>query len=136
LIKLAQNKVLIVLLMLVAFIGQAMVSTAMSYANVTCAHEINADMAMMIHDDVVSGMANEAMNHASMMSDSSGQEHNQATMDCCQEQCQCPMNGCVSLSLLANTSFNALAIAEQKIPQLTSLHASQINASLYRPPIS
>lgn len=113
--------------MLVAFIGQAMASTVMSYATASCAHEMMADMSMM---------ADTMMNHASMMSDKSRQEQNQGTMDCCKEQCQCPMNGCVSLSLLVDTGFNSLVIAEQKIPQPSSLTPSQISASLYRPPIS
>jgi len=116
--------------MLMAFIGQAMASTAMSYATMPCTHEsMSAKMSMMTHDD----MANETMNHASMMLSDRNQEN---IMDCCQEQCQCPMSGCVSLSFLLNTSFNSEVIAEQKILQSSSLQQSQINSSLYRPPIS
>ncbi len=128
--KLAQNKIVVILLMLVAFIGQAMASVA-----VPCAHEsmMNTSMSMMTHESMTN------MNHAEMMSGSIEQSDNQATkMDCCQEQCKCPMNGCVSLSLFvnANPSFNYGAITQQKISQLPSLHQPQVNASLYRPPIS
>ena len=137
-IKRAQNKVLIVMLMLVTFIGQAMASTTMSYATASCTHEsMNADMANMVmnHDDMMSAIHDETNDQKK--SQQKGQEKNQGTMmDCCQEQCQCPMNGCVSLSLLVDTRFNYLAITEQRISQLSSLHRSQINSSLYRPPIS
>lgn len=110
--------------MLVAFIGQAMASTTMSYATVSCVHEsMNAKMSMMTHAD--------------MILNDSRYEKNQATMmDCCQEQCQCPMNGWVSLSLLFNIQFNSEVISDQKIFQPSSLLQSQINSSLYRPPIS
>ena len=58
------------------------------------------------------------------------------SMDCCQDECKCPMNGCVSLSFLLNTHTSSKAIAEQKILQLPSLLQSQSSSSLYRPPIS
>jgi len=103
---------------------------AMAYTATPCAHSIadaDADMPMM--------------NHAKMMSVSMDKNHQQenapeTNMDCCQEQCQCPMSGCVSLSVLVNNSFNHSISAEQKIVQLPSLHQSQINSFLYRPPIS
>ena len=113
------------MLMLVAFIGQAMASTTMS-----CEHESStANMSEMKHE----AMLDSTMNHSDMMSVNDDSNN---MMDCCQEQCKCPMNGCFSLSLLVNTHFNSLGIAEQKIPQLSSVHQSQINTSLYRPPIS
>ncbi len=126
--KLAQNKIVVILFMLVAFIGQAMASIT-----VPCAHEsMNTNMSMMTHE----AMTN--MDHA-MMIDSAEQTADENTlMDCCQEQCKCPMNGCISLSLLVNVnlSFNYGVITQQKISQLLSLHQPQVNSSLYRPPIS
>ena len=118
--------------MLIAFTTQVMASTAMSYAEISCTH---ASMgAKMTHDDMADGtMADDTMDHASMMLSDSNQEK---IMDCCQEQCQCPMSGCVSLSFLLSTNFNSEVIAEQKILQSSSLQQSQINSSLYRPPIS
>ena len=109
--------------MLVAFIGQAMASTAVSYSAASCVHGMmNTGMSMMTHDAITSDMVDETMSQATMMLNGE-QEKNQATMmDCCQEQCQCPMNGCVSLSLLFNSYFNSEIIAEQKIPQSSSLH--------------
>jgi len=120
--------------MLIAFIGQSMASTAMPYAEASCTHEsMNADMSMMNH----ANMVDTPMLHTDMMSVNEEQGNDQkATMDCCQEQCQCPMSGCVNLSFLLNTSFNSEVIAEQKILQSSSLQQSKINSSLYRPPIS
>lgn len=115
--------------MLLTFIGQAVASVSMS-----CSHEMNMDIHMefstMSHGDMPD-------THTSMMLESDKQESSQDyLMDCCQEQCKCPMSGCVSLSLLLDTGVNAEVIAEKKIFQLSLIHQSQINASLYRPPIS
>ncbi len=118
--KLTQNKIVVVLLMLVALIGQATASTAMP-----CVHEsMSTDMAMMNHTDMQSSQ--EARQGAEQTNE----------MECCQEQCQCPMTGCISLSMLVNNTFNSAFSAEQKILQFSQAHKSQVNASLYRPPIS
>ncbi len=119
--------------MLVAFTTQVMASSAMSYAAISCAHKsMSADMPMMTNGYVANEMPNKVMGQTSMMLS----DNNQEKMDCCQEQCHCPMSGCVSLSFLFNTHFNTEVIVEQKIAQLSSLHQSQVNSSLYRPPIS
>ena len=116
--------------MLVAFIGQAMASNVLSYTMVSCTHQsMQSDMKMMSH----------APNHESMMSESMDEktDNNQKMMmDCCQEQCECPMNGCVNLSVLFDTHFTANIMIEQKILQSSSSHQSQNTTSLYRPPIS
>lgn len=124
-----KGKIVIIALMLVTFVGQALASVTMS-----CSHEMTMDMEQsMMADD---NMPDTAI-HASMMRKNAKQNSGQnSLMDCCQEQCKCPMNGCVSLSLLLDTRFNTDVIAEKKIAQLPLIHQSQINASLYRPPIS
>lgn len=73
-----------------------------------------------------------------MMLENSEQVSSQGVlMDCCLEECKCPMSGCVSVSLLFDEiHFNTEIITEQKIAQLPLIHQSQINTSLYRPPIS
>jgi hypothetical protein len=116
--------------MLLAFTGQAIANTAMSYAMASCEHEnMTMEMSSMSHSEKNS----KVMNHKNMeKSDSNQNEY----MDCCQEQCQCPMNGCVSLSLLLNTYVVSEVIPEQKISQALHQHQSQTNSSLYRPPIS
>ena len=115
--------------MLVTFVSQALATVTMS-----CTHEMTMDMklSMMDHDNMP-----DTASHASIMveSDDKGSVEN-CLMECCQEQCKCQMNGCVSLSILSDIRFKSGVIAEQKIAQLPFLHQSQINASLYRPPIS
>jgi hypothetical protein len=125
-VKNTKAKIIIIALMLLTFLGQAVASVSMS-----CSHEMTMDMATMDHDNM-----SDSKSHKTMMLESDKQNSNQDyLMDCCQEQCQCPMSGCVSLSFLLDTRFNAGVIAEQKISQLSVVHKSQINASLYRPPI-
>ena len=127
--KNTKTKITIIALMLVTFFGQALASVSMS-----CTHEMAMEMSMMDHDNML-----DTASHASMMLASSEQYSDStqsAVMDCCQEQCKCPMSGCISLSFLFDTRFNAEIIAEQKIVQLPLIHQSQINTSLYRPPIS
>ena len=132
--KLMRSNILIVMLMLLTFTGQTLAKTTSVFYVASCAHEsMNADMPMMSHNAITGDMAHEMMSHDSVMLSENTQD---SIMDCCQEQCQCPMNGFVSLPFLFNSSFNAEVRAEQKIFQLSSLHQSQINSSLYRPPIS
>ena len=125
--KKTQANIYIIALMLMTFFGQTLASTAVS-----CSHEMSMEQSMMSHDN----MADNA-NHARMMlvSDelSTGQN---SLMDCCLEDCKCPMSGCISLSLLFDLRFNTEMISEQKIALLPLIHLSQINTSLYRPPIS
>jgi hypothetical protein len=129
-----KTKIIIIALMLVAFFGQALASVTMS-----CTHEMAMELSMMElsvmdHDNIVY-----TASHTSLMLVSSelDTDSSQSTvMDCCQEQCKCPMSGCISLSFLIDTRFNTAIIAEQKIVQLPLIHQSQINTSLYRPPVS
>lgn len=125
--KNTKAKITIIALILLTFLGQAVASVAMS-----CSHQMAMDMSTMSH-----GNMDDAISHTNMMLESDKQDSSQGyLMDCCQEQCKCPMSGCVSLSLLKDTRFYAGVIAEQKISQLALVHQSQINTSLYRPPIS
>ncbi len=113
--------------MLMTFLGQAFASATMY-----CTHEMTMELSMMDHDNM-----SDTASHASMMSESRDEGSSESgVMDCCQEQCKCPMSGCISISLLFDTGFSAGIIAEQKIAQLPLIHQSQINTSLYRPPIS
>jgi hypothetical protein len=123
-VKNTKTKIVIIALMFVTFFGQALASVTMS-----CTHEMAMELSMMTHDNMP-----DTASHARMMIESNDQ--GSGLMDCCQEQCKCPMNGCVSPSLLSDTRFKSGVIAEHKISQLPLLHQSQINASLYRPPIS
>ena len=82
-------------------------------------------------------MKNHTQSHANMMmKDSETDFTSKVLMDCCLEECKCSMSGCFSPSLLTDTSFNTEVILTQKIVQLMSIHQSQVDTSLYRPPIS
>ena len=128
--KRSKGSVIIITLMLLTFIGQAFAS-----ASISCNH----DMAMEPESSVASNsnMPN-TTDHTRMMLDSEESANSQSMlMDCCQEECKCPMSGCVSVSLLfSHVHFNAGVITQQKIVQLPLVLQSQINTSLYRPPIS
>lgn len=126
--KRSKGSVIIITLMLLTFIGQAFAS-----ASISCNH----DMAMEYSMEANSNMPN-TTDHTRMMLDSEESANSQSMlMDCCQEECKCPMSGCVSVSLLfSHVHFNAGVITQQKIVQLPLVLQSQINTSLYRPPIS
>lgn len=110
-----------------AFIGQTMASTTM-----LCVHKnLTTDMSMLSHHNHDISSVDDA--HGKLMVESSKKSND---MDCCQEQCQCSMSGCFSLSVLLDNTFNSLLKGEQKIVQLSSLPLIQVNTSLYRPPIS
>lgn len=115
--KFVQSNIVVVMLMLMTFIGQAMASTAMP-----CAH-VSMDMPMMNHEEMSNTDAMSVMDDEASM------------MDCCQDQCQCPMSGCVSLFVLINNHVSHSDKAEQGIYQIPLLHPSQVSSSLYRPPI-
>lgn len=116
------------------FIGQAMASTAMSYSGVSCIHDTMT--AKMSHSAMANNTSSTMSKANMMLADSESNTDMSMSMDCCQDECKCPMNGCVSLSFLLNTYTSSKAIAEQKILQLPLLHKSQPSSSLYRPPIS
>ena len=112
--------------MLIAFMGQSIAGNVLSYTMVSCNHQsMQSNMAMMSHED---------MTHTGMMTEQGSTQI--AIMDCCQEQCECPMNGCVNLSVLSNINFNVNVIVEHKILQLALSHQSRVNTSLYLPPLS
>lgn len=115
--------------MLMTFVGQTMASTTM-----LCVHESStADTSKFSHHNNDTSADGDSHHHGMLMMESNEKA---SEMDCCQEQCQCPMNGCFSLSVLVNNTFNPSLKGEQKITQLSSLALSQVNSSLYRPPIS
>jgi len=139
--KQMNNNIVIVMLVLTAFIAQAMASTAMSYSGVSCVHGTMmskmSDSTMSdstISDNTMPDSSMSKMNMA--LTDSEQDSDMNMSMDCCEDECKCPMNGCVSLSFLLNTYTSTIIVAEQKILQLSSSHQSQSSASLYRPPIS
>lgn len=115
--------------MLLTFISQAFASASLS-----CNHDMTMELSMTTNSNMP-----DTENHAGMTIENgeNASNHSMSLMDCCQDECKCPVNGCVSVSLLFNSiHFDTDIITQQKIAQLPLILQSQINTSLYRPPIS
>jgi len=108
----------VVVLVLLTFVGQAVASTA-----VPCHDMKSMDMSQTM-------MMNHSMDSADMASESI------TALDCCQQDCNCPMGLSVSVTLTSLFFVNNLNISSQKIEQYTNLLLNQPLTSLYRPPIS
>jgi len=116
-----------VLLICVAFVGQAMASTVMSYHMMKMegmnAQEQSHDMSKMDH-------SNHKMMSEPSEADSSSSE------DCCVKTCSCFAGGCSSLAtLVKDLSHNPIIDLSSKISSYLPLALSQQPTSLYRPPI-
>ena len=123
------SKTLMVLLICVAFAGQTMASTIMSYQMMSMkgmsGQEQSHNMAMMDHS-----------NH-NMVSDSS--DNSKGSMeDCCTETCNCFTGGCSSLIAFSKdiVGNEPLVDLSPRILSSSNLALSQQPTSLYRPPIS
>jgi len=121
----ALSKVLVVVAMLIAFVGQALAYTAMSCEMSSGSHEshMNMDHSKMSH--------HEGMNHGDMNKSSNGQSE-----DCCDVECICPANACSSTTVL-NSSIDStdIQIFSESVAALQSKQPHSISTSLYRPPI-
>ncbi|TWX54631.1 hypothetical protein [Colwellia hornerae] len=117
-----------VLLICVAFAGQAMASTIMSYHMMSMkgmnGQEQSQDMSMMDHS-----------NH-NMTSDSSD-DLDKSEDDCCTQTCSCFTGSCSSIATFTKHALGNVLIIElsSKIFSSSSLVLSQQPTSLYRPPI-
>ncbi|WP_310740489.1 CopL family metal-binding regulatory protein [Colwellia sp. BRX10-4] len=120
-------KTLLVLLVCLAFVGQAMASTLMSYhmmsMKVMNDQEQSQDMSMMDHS--MHKMANDSSRDSETSED-----------DCCVKACSCFTGSYSSLAtLLKYAVSNPIIDLSSKIPSYLSLAQSQQSTSLYRPPI-
>lgn len=126
-----RHNTLVLLLTLASLMGQVMASSVMS-----CAH-LPMDMSPKSISALSMEHTNMAINAQHNTTHLNESTHQSSTpMDCCQDQCQCAMSGCVGMSFLAANSFNFSPFVDQKIPQLALVLQSPITTSLYRPPIS
>lgn len=110
------SKVLVVVAMLIAFVGQALAYTAMSCEMSSGSHESHMNM---------------NMDHGDMNKSSNGQSE-----DCCDVECICPANACSSTTVL-NSSIDStdIQIFSESVAALQSKQPHSISTSLYRPPI-
>ena len=112
------SKVLVVVAMLIAFVGQAFVYSAMPCEMSSGSHESHMNMNMN-------------MDHGDMNKSSNGQSE-----DCCDVECICPANACSSTTVL-NSSIDStdIQIFSESVAALQSKQPHSISTSLYRPPI-
>jgi hypothetical protein len=119
-------KALIVLLVCMAFVGQAMASTIMSYhmMSMKVMDEQSQDMPMMDHS-----------NH-NMVSDSSENTH-KSMKDCCDTTCNCFVGGCTIIAVFMKNIVGNIPIVDvsSRIFFDSSLALTYQPTSLYRPPI-
>jgi len=121
------SKKLMVLLVCLAFVGQAMASTVMSYHMMSMSgmnnQEKSQDMVMMAHS--THDMASSTLENSEM-----------STEDCCNESCNCFAGGCSNIATFIEIPGNVPIISlSAKILSYSRLALSQQPASLYRPPI-
>jgi len=114
-----KHNLLIVILVLLTFIGQAIASTAVPCHQMNAMDMSSQQMAMMDHSMASDNQANEGMIKA----------------DCCQQDCNCPLGISASATLSTSLTIEYLAFSSQKIAQYSNLLSSQSLTSLYRPPI-
>jgi len=119
------SKTLMVLLICMAFIGQTMASTVMSYHMMGMKGQAGSqNMSMMDHSS------------HNMVSDVSVNSK-KSTEDCCAEVCNCFTGGCSNAAaLMSNAEGNGPVVdLSSKILSYSSLALSQQPISLYRPPL-
>lgn len=121
------SKILMVLLVCVAFVGQAMATTVMSYhmisMKVMSGQKQSHNMSMMDHS-----------NH-NMMSESVDKKAT-SSKDCCAKSCNCFAGGCSNfITIIKTPDNNPMITLSSKIPSYTQVAQSQTPSSLYRPPI-
>ncbi|WP_157964713.1 hypothetical protein [Algibacillus agarilyticus] len=113
-----------VLMMCVAFVGQAMSSTVMPYHMMSMdMSEASQEMQMMDH----------SMHNMSTMDSNATEESNDS---CCPAACDCYASGCSTFIAITKETTNAIILDfSQKIQSNTHLAINQQPKSLFRPPI-
>ena len=118
------SKVLVVVAMLNAFVGQALAYTSMSCEMSADSHQSHMTME---HSSMKS---HEGMEHGDMKASAS------SSKDCCDVDCICPANACTSVTFLNsnNGSPDILGFTEA-IANQGAEHPKSMSTSLFRPPI-
>lgn len=120
---------LIVLIMLVAFVGQAF-----AYSTMACemAGEAHQEHMTLKNDNPHAHHQN--MNHQSM--EHMEQGHTNNSDDCCGVNCMCPANACTSFTFVTeHMSFMTIIITDGAVSSQALEQPTSVSTSLYRPPI-
>lgn len=127
------SKALKVLLICVAFVGQAMASTAMSYhmINMKVMNQATQEQSMTMMDHSHHNMNNSATDSVDEFTSENSNDN------CCKQTCNCFTGGCSNFAaVIKATSYHSPAIElASAIHFNANLVLPQLSASLYRPPI-
>ena len=110
------SNIIVILLVLVAFMGQA--------------------MAMYISTPEISQLAIDSAEISQPSSNDTAHDDDCCDVECCEAECICPANACSSVPFLQTLihSPNTLSISELVVMPFV-LAANSITSNLYRPPI-
>lgn len=116
------SKLLIIITILVAFVGQAMAYHFMT-VNDTDSDLHSTAQLQVFDNDTYDGQ-------------SSDNNDDCCEIECCESECICPANACISpVYLDTNLSLSELVILSESMLSLQSKDTHFIASSLYRPPI-
>jgi hypothetical protein len=116
------SKLLIIITILVAFVGQAMAYKFMAVNDTDS--NLQSTAQLQIFDNNTFGEK------------SSENDDDCCEIECCESECICPANACTSnVYLDTNLSLSELVILSESMLSLQSKDTHFIASSLYRPPI-
>lgn len=136
-------KTSIVLIVCMAFVGQAIASTVMSYqmlSMMNMSSTLNTDLASDSAPQNMMSMMDHSMHNmsgnSSDMSLNTSDSDESSSQDCCNKNCQCYTGGCSNVAtIMNNVAPNLTMVNSDKIRNISSVVLSQQTTSLYRPPI-
>lgn len=133
-VSLSIQKTLLIVLLSFFFIGQSLASSVMAYQMMNM-NDMTMPASLMLAQENVQPMNDHCIEQ--MKSSISSEKTNEETNNnCCENQCNCFVNGCSAVTGIT-TSLNAepIVLNSIKIHPLLSPLTSQQLTSLYRPPI-
>lgn len=122
------SKLLIMMTILVAFVGQAMASHFLTFDDANVNQQVNIQQQSAVEFD--------KNNDAKATADTSNDVDDCCDTDCCEGECFCPANACVSMVYLNNSlDQSSLILINEFALATTQKNPQNIVSSLYRPPI-
>lgn len=113
---------------LVAFVGQAMASHFLTFDDASVVQQVDIQQQSAVEFD---------KNHdANAPADTSNDVDDCCDTDCCEGECICPANACISMVYLDNSiAQSSLILISEFALATTQKNPQNIVSSLYRPPI-
>lgn len=117
----APSKLLVILLILVAFLGQTMAAQLI----ITCEEPNNTKLSTIVNDTATSADTS----HVNQTSDC-------CSIACCDLECVCAANTCSpAIYVYSDTVFNHQMLFAESFFSVQTIQPNIIISSLYRPPI-